>query len=49
MEDLAMVTLFFGLATYIAFVFLLDLVVELLARSFAWAGRHEQRIRANWH
>ncbi|MCA3260311.1 MAG: hypothetical protein ING44_00095 [Telmatospirillum sp.] len=42
-----MVTLFWGLAIYIAFVFLLDLVVALLAGVFAWAGRHEARIRAN--
>ncbi|MCZ8310520.1 MAG: hypothetical protein O9320_06690 [Magnetospirillum sp.] len=41
-----MVTLFWGLAIYIAFVFLLDIVVDLLAGAFAWAGRHEARIRA---
>ena len=42
-----MVTLFWGLAIYIAFVFLLDIAVELLAGAFAWAVRHEERIRAN--
>jgi len=41
-----MVTLFWGLAIYIAFVFLLDIAVDLLAGVFAWAGRHEARIRA---
>ena len=42
-----MVTLFWGLAIYIAFVFLLDIVVELLAGVFAWTGRHEARIRSS--
>jgi hypothetical protein len=45
MEALDIVTLFWILAIYITFIFLLDFVAALLASTFAWAGRAEARIR----
>jgi hypothetical protein len=42
-----MMSLFWGIAVYIAFVFLLDLFVEVIAGVFSWAARHEARIRAD--
>lgn len=39
-----MMTLFWGIGIYIAFIFLLDLVAEVFAGVFAWAAQHESRI-----
>ncbi len=39
-----MTTLFWGIAIYIAFIFLLDLVAGVFAGIFAWAAQHESRI-----